>query len=563
MDAVPNATPPPIEVRADRIDGALDLSDVTLEGHVEVRVGRMRLTAPRLRLRRDGTDVIAEGPARIAPCGCEDPPLALDVGRATVDESGGVVMRDASLVLAGTSVLPLPWFALRSERQLGLLPPRLEWRGQDGALIGAGAHVPLWQGAGLDVSPAAYVRGGSEILGNLHTPTSTLAVRWDHRDGDLLAGRGHGAVSSVRWQLDAVRGDRARSATLDLDGASRAHDRGAVTARVLGVEIGARAVAPRGAPGGLLGPRVAASRTWASGGWLGAVALDGSTLAGEAGTTHTARLDTTLGGVEHLGAARLSLEGQGTFAGWSQGDRGVVDAAGIARPALSVPLARRYGETLHVVEPTLAIPLAGARGASPEVDLAAASSSARVTGLAATPGVNVASSMSDGRRSLHTSLGAGALVDGETRGALRGETWLDLPWLRARAAAASAGRGAGVAVAAVALGSTRGPKLDAGAEGRSRLEPVAAQLLAPGALGPVVPWLSTEGWSARAGGSVPIGAFRLGGGAYWDVTSRTRLAERAEATYGHACGCLAIAATLGHRLGRTGPDAMIVLALSP
>ncbi|MHA4915617.1 hypothetical protein, partial [Enterococcus faecium] len=82
---------------------------------------------------------------------------AFDVGRARVDPSGGVVLHDAALVLGGARVLPLPWFSLRSERQVGLLPPRVELRGQDGLLVGGGVHVPLWRGAGLDLAPAAYV----------------------------------------------------------------------------------------------------------------------------------------------------------------------------------------------------------------------------------------------------------------------------------------------------------------------------------------------------------------------------------------------------------------------
>jgi hypothetical protein len=564
VDAAPNATPPPIEVRADRIDGALDLSDVTLEGRVDVRAGRFRLTAPRLRLRRDGTDVIAEGPARLSPCGCDDPPLALDVGRATLDDDGGVVMRDASLVLGGTRVLPLPWFALRSERQLGLVPPRLEWRGQDGALVGVGAHVPLWRGAGVDVEPAAYLSGGGEVVGTFHTDRSRLAARFDRKNGDLASARGAGSVSDVRWDVDAIRGDRARSGTLDLDGAARTFDRGAVSARVVGVEVGARMVAPRGASGGVFGPRVAVSRAWSSGGWLGAMAVDASTVAASASTTHVARLDATLSGVDRAGPVRMAIEGQGTAAGWITGDRSVLDAAGMVRPSVSVPLARRYGPTLHVVEPTLAVPIVGGRGAAPELGLAAASSSAGVvTGFAAAPGASIGTSVGDEAGYVHGALGVGALVADERRGMARGELAIELPWLRGRAEAAATGRDAGVATAGVIVGPRRGPQLDAAAEGRARVEPVAAQALAPGMPGPVVPWLATEGWSARVGGSVPIGAFRAGGGASWDVTARTRLAERVQLGYAHPCGCLAVGAVIGHRLGRTGPDAMLVLSLGP
>ena len=164
--APPVATPSPppaarLEVSADRIDGALDLSDVTLEGHVRLRVGRAVLTAPRLRLRLSPTgDAAVEGPVVVSPCGCADPPLALGVDRAVLDAEGGATLRGVRLLAFGHTVLATPWLALRSETQFGLLGPTLEWRGADGPLVGTGLHVPLWPRAALDVRPAAYLRGG-------------------------------------------------------------------------------------------------------------------------------------------------------------------------------------------------------------------------------------------------------------------------------------------------------------------------------------------------------------------------------------------------------------------
>ena len=134
----------------------------------------------------------------------------------------------------------------------------------------------------LDVTAAGYLKGGVELTARFRTPRSTNRVRWDQLHQDLFAVDAHGSypqaeTGMMAWDLDAVRGPRARSATLNLDEAARAYDRGA--AEVDGAtdrrrDLGRRRSRRRrrAADGSERAPRVgAACQSWSSGGAIGAV----------------------------------------------------------------------------------------------------------------------------------------------------------------------------------------------------------------------------------------------------------------------------------------------------
>ena len=83
-----------------------------------------------------------------------------------------------------------------------------------------------------DVTAAGYLKGGVELSARLRTPRSTARARWDHLGSDLLAIDGQGAYpqgerSVLAWDVDAIRGARARSGAPTLDEAARATNRAA------------------------------------------------------------------------------------------------------------------------------------------------------------------------------------------------------------------------------------------------------------------------------------------------------------------------------------------------
>lgn len=571
--APPIATPspPPIEVRADRIDGALDLSAVTLEGGVRARIGRVLVTAPMLRLRvkPDGT-VDLVGPARITPCGCDAAPVSFAVERATLDADGGATLRGARVLLFGHTVLATPWLALRSERQLGLLAPTFAWRGADGPLVGAGVHVPLWDRAALELRPAAYVRGGAEVVGSLHTETSRLRARWDRTSATLFAVEAEGALpvreGAVVWDVDVIRGARARSGTIALDAAARVHDRAAGTFffAPASASAGARWIAPRGVDVAAAGPRISIATSSSSDGVIATLAADASTLArGDGDAWHVLRVDADAAVSGFLGAIRGALDARLASAALVGPDRSALDGAVTLRPSAGLPLARSYGERVHVVEPMVHATTVLARQTSGARD-GLLGPIAPIAGAAAAPGASIASRYGlPAGDAITADVGAGALVVDEARPIARAAATADTRWIRARAEAAALGRSGGLALGSLSLGRSNGLRALGGVESRTGVDPIAARTLAPGSLGPSSSWLGGEGTSARTELVVPIAPLTARAGASWDVGAGVRLEERAGLAYSHPCGCLALALLVSHRVGRVGPDATLSISLFP
>ena len=131
-----------------------------------------------------------------------------------------------------------------------------------GLLLGDGVHIPWRDGDQfdeLDLTAAGYLKGGIELSARLRTPRSTARVRWDHLGSDLLAIDGQGAYpqgerSVLAWDVDAIRGARARSGAPTLDEAARGYNRaaGEVGLRLgegVRLGVGVRAVGARGGVG--------------------------------------------------------------------------------------------------------------------------------------------------------------------------------------------------------------------------------------------------------------------------------------------------------------------------
>ncbi len=247
---------------------------------------RYRLRAERLRLHLDGSAVVFSGDARAALCPCPDPPLTFLASGGRFEPPGDLVLRYPRLAVAGVPVFALPWLWLRAPDQIGILPPLVAVRGGDGLLLGSGVHLP-WRGAGgalegVDLLAGGYVKGGAEVGAHLVTAGSDTRVTADLVQGTRVAVEGRGTLLAegprgvgVAWTLGAIRGDRARSGTVDLSAAARPFDTaaaevswraeaGPVSAVVAG---GAVARASRGEGPIAAGPRA----TLALGGPIGAL----------------------------------------------------------------------------------------------------------------------------------------------------------------------------------------------------------------------------------------------------------------------------------------------------
>src|SRR5262249_11234863 len=146
---------------------------------------------------------------------------------------GDLLVRSPRLEVLGLPVLWLPWIWIRAPDRVGFLPPMVAWRGDDGLLAGAGAHLP-WRGTDgavreLDVRGGGYFEGGAQVAVGLHPPSSTTRASIDQIHGTRVAADARGSLQpesqvALAWDLDAIRGDRGRSGTIDLAAAAQPYD---------------------------------------------------------------------------------------------------------------------------------------------------------------------------------------------------------------------------------------------------------------------------------------------------------------------------------------------------
>ena len=367
-----------------RSRGTPRCGEFSLRGNVVVTYERFRLTSPALLLQRTPSGINVQGPGEVVFCPCPNPPVAVGFEGGLVAPPADLILRRPKLLVGGVTVLAFPWFWLRAPTRLGVLPPSIVWRGEEGLLLGDGVHIPWRDGDQfdeLDLTAAGYLKGGIELSARLRTPRSTARVRWDHLGSDLLAIDGQGAYpqgerSVLAWDVDAIRGARARSGAPTLDEAARGYDRaaGEVGLRLgegVRLGVGVRAVGARGGFGPseriAWGPRM----TLGLGGALGnssawnvvstAAILEDAAL----GPTQWAR---AAGGLDLFArpgflVTRLSLR-ESITAGQTATDSGF-DASSAARVELSAPLARVFPDEnaplVHVIEPRISAAVVASR----------------------------------------------------------------------------------------------------------------------------------------------------------------------------------------------------------
>jgi hypothetical protein len=590
--ALPTSGGAPLTFRAGSLDADPEHGVLVLSGGVDVRFGRYHLTSDRLQIGVTPGAVSFGGDGRVAFCPCPDPPVALAFSGVRVETAGDLFVRSPRLELFRVPILWLPYFWLRPPDQPGLLFPSIAIRGADGLLLGSGVHLPFREADGapraFDFTAAGYVKGGVELAARLTTPASSTTVVADLVHGERIAIDGRGALAtagaSLAWDADLVRGDRARSGTIDLEAAARPFDHAAIEGSLRAAsggavgELGAGGIAraARGQGVVVAGPtaRVAASGSIASiGAWsaslggllLGNVIPDVAVPIGHAQIA--VEIDARPGPFTLLvdAGARARVAGVGAA-------EPARDATAGAQIELDLPLRRDFSRGdgqapwQHRIAPSLAV---AAAFATPSAAFFAPLS------LPASPGLGLAAA------GLTTSFGraAGPSARLEARaGAALGSAGVT-PLVTGRLTVAAELAATSIEVAAepaapgaaligrARLGAVDGLTLALGLAaqtGRGAREARFLVDLRSIASGSESAYLAAPGWTGSAEAMVPwLGVMRSGARADVELGAPALLALRGVTEYRHACGCLALGASAAHRAGREGVDVIFTVDLTP
>ncbi len=602
--------------RAGRIEADVPMKDMTLERDVVVTYGRYRLRSERLHLAVTPGGVLVEGEGRVAFCPCPDPPLAIAFSGGRVAPPGDLVVRFPRLEVFGVPVLALPWIWLRSPDKVGLLPPSVAWRGDDGLVAGAGVHLP-WHGPdgsarALDLRGAGYVEGGGAVDARVNTEATTAHLAWDEIHGRRVLADARGSIVAdatgdvaVAWDVDAIRGDRARSGTIDLGAASLPHDAldAETSARVAGASGGGTSLllatgvlgrADRGEGLVSAGPKAFAALggalgragTWEASGAGFVASRSGGGNAEVARGALGAELDARPGPFD----LRAGALGRARVADAGEGDAIARDVVAAGRLEARLPLVRVFPSQAEAPLAHWIIPVvegrfaAGASGGPslrrildeiPNTSWTAggglSTSLGRFAGSAATLDLRAGAL---GRRARTVRPVARARIEatdewiglsGEA-GAVgtRPEAWVALPGPGdppgAENGAAALGR--------VRLGRETGLRLrvDAAAQGGTGAK--MARSIADGSAaslpGEELDYLARGGISGGADLTVPwTSALSTIVRADADLEAGELLGLRGGLGYHHPCGCLAIDGGGARRVGRGGVDVWLTIDLAP
>jgi hypothetical protein len=587
------------ELQLDTRSQALDAA-----GHVRVDEPPFHLTSDALRLRRVSIGMLLEGKGTVAFCPCLGEPLAVRFSGATLAPPHDLILRDPVLEVFGVPVAWAPVFWLRSPGRVGLLPPDLAWRGGDGFFAGGGIHVPWTQGdlaRGLDLRAGGYVDGGVAVETTLRTTATETRVRWDRLRGDdgvSIAAHGATAIAngdradSVAWDVDALRGPRAVTATSDLDAAARPFDRAAAQAawRPDGWALGAgvRTVALRGSPVldvGVGGPVVALRRSDALGnaGTYDATLEGGQVAGGGLGATSFARAEGGALLATRAGAlgASLAVRALGDVA--DDGARSGVDGVVQARASLALPLAREFASAdandpwTHRTEPRVeAAVLAAHTGDVLVVPAGRGLPDAFGDGRAwiAAGGWSNAFGRAGSRQAAELDAVAGVVGDSDgVRPLLRGVASASGPWVGVRAevarivplgSASEAGfdRAGGAFIGTVRLGPASSLHVTANAAERDGVDPIVARALVDAPFEAASGFLATTGWTGGGRVGLPLGSrITTRAGADVDLTAGDLVAAVGSLEIHDPCGCVVVRANAAHRIGRGGVDAWVAIDL--
>ena len=572
-----------VDFSARHLDVDAELGELSLSGDVEVTVGRYRLGGDRVRLKRGPRGIAVEGGGDIALCSCDDPPVTLGYSSVTIAPPSDVLIKHAVLRAYGVPLFWLPYLWLRSPDRLSLIFPSVEWRGEDGLLVGSGLHVPFEANQGrpaarsLDIGAFGYIDGGVRVDARLFTPQSTSFVRWDHRDSSALTIDAHAATvgqTGAVWayDADASLGSRGRTSLSSLEAAARRYDHARIAVASSGKSLfafGAAADAERGAwlsdPLNL-GPFALFSTSGALGNASSYVLDVGAMSALRAGEGRRDNAETRAlqrGSFESALALGSVLARFGAF---EQGELLSAPTQTVSRLragaglALSLPLWRRFATLSHLVAPEVLGRF--------ERQYADATGDNRIS---TTAGITTAlGTLARGAAArLRLAAGwAGALGARELEPVTEASLATDARLLGLRLSGVAQPRArTAEATARLRLGARGGTTLTSYAEARTRRSP---SVTAANAQGDVLPsfheWgaYDREGLTTGAELTLALGAvLQVGAGADIDTLSRELLQVRSFARYRHACGCVALGAFGSERRGRGGFDAGLALDLMP
>ena len=569
--------PTPVDFRAGRVELDGDLSTLSLSEGVEICVARYRLRSDRLRLKRGPRGVETEGPGEVAFCPCPDPPVKLGFSSALVAPPTDLIVKDPTLYVGGVPVMYLPVLWLRSPDRLGLLPPVVAWRGDDGLFAGAGMHAPLGADVRMDLRAGGYFRGGADVDATLATETTTTRVSWDHLEDSVTEVEASGYAEAapaggLAFRADVARGARARRGIIALVPAAQRVDRAEaeVQGQVSGLAVGF------GFGGSTLrgtdydqpwqyGPS-AYSAVHGALGEIGGASLDAraSTLShlGQTSTLVLQRLRLVAAHSAGPFAAALSVT-QGAFNEQRENDAQRALWLG-ARGEIGLPLRRSFGSEQalqHRVEPHA---LGWVR-------------TARVTGLGALPAHERNAA---GLFGIRTRLGSWRQGTGLSATARAGaialesgaETWAgarmlaDFEYLGAGldAASGAAPEDTAAVLAQLRLGSVRAWSLSAHVEGTQAGGSEARYVASDDIEQLPFSRLVGVGWSSGGRGTLAWTRWlSTAVSTHYDLSNRTLLAVGGGAAYRHPCDCLALVADGAQRIGRGGVDVSVRLDLMP
>jgi hypothetical protein len=572
-----------IELHAGHLEIEAPTNRLSLSEGVELTVHRYRVTADRLTLQRTPQGIAVEGDGQVAFCPCVSSPFTVGFSNGIVGPPTDLLLKNATFRACGAPVFWLPAYWIRSPNKLGLLTPSFAWRAGDGPWIGTGVHVPLspkqernW--GTVDLLTGAYLLGGVDLGAAVRTARSTTSVRWDYYRSGFLAidTSGHNSWDSrhsLTWQVDALRGTRARTGPVTFEAATRSYDRARAefasfdgqAVYALGVH-GDIARATRLAEVGQLGP----AARWGIRADFGDFGRVDSALSLLARVSRSDTLTATLLHSSDFGVdlrpgpltARTVVRERWLF---GSGDQSGRDAGLLGvEQRVGMPLVAAFGGSqrrlVHWLEPFLVTTAAlrgyasaynqGTRQPVGTVQLGVTNKIGYPADSAAASLQLRAGSVIERERSSHAI--AARLVSSGDWLALGGEmgwdggsTWLSI--LRTRF-----GRMDRISVRSRLEG--RGPRQS------DQIRWLLDEAWCPWYVG----WFSRSGWIAGADLDIMIVQHvAVTMGTAYDLGQNTVVSEHAGAAYRHPCGCLAVSANADWWTGREGWDILVALDLMP
>lgn len=581
--SIPVKVEHPVDFRADRVELTPDAGSLDLSGRVVVSSRRFRLTSEKVTLSRTHRGVHVVGKGELALCSCPEPPVTFGFRAADLAPPTDVLLEGATVRVGPVPVFWSPYLWLRSPTRLGLLPPFIAYRGEEGILLGTGVHVPLTDEEGtrgaLDVAVGAYLLGGARVDAVVKSASGRTAVAFDIIDGAALDVSSAHAVTArgdavLSERIDWLSGERALVAPASLERVALGSNRlraGVSHARVGSFGMSFVADASRDASLsdlGNYGP--ALGFDW--GGALGARAryslgVGARSLNTPTGAAFVASNQLGLSTAAELGVLRYEVLLREGLEVVTEAEGHAEDLRSELRQRLGVPLTRRYTAVVHALEPFVEAALSSGVRSDDGPTTAFSDLLPPSRGLLALAGVDTALGAPLGRRAGELSVAAGTLSDAgsEVLGVVAGRARIDAGsvrgafdarWLPSESASelsvrAQARTAEGVQVGLSLASAVRDARAAASFWSDDFLRPKGALLAASGVTAGArlgIPWASRI--LTEVGADV-------------DISEKRWLSSSAALGYRHSCRCLSMLASASRRLGRKGFDLGVSVELVP